>query len=251
MSAATVPDLMGMPSQQIAPSPMGVLYRLWSFGDRTITRDADRVERCINSELGWRCGITTLCQACGRRAAIRERRRIQADTLGTTYLRAIITRTVKVATILEGHRVLVPARQAHNRSAAWRKLVLFARGRIEAKRTRDDDGWLVHAHEIALLHHDATTSIKALCARWMTLVGREGCVGSFDLRIIDEGTAARSGGTFRSARLLREQTEAERAGGAERRRAPRVGARHARAALGTSIRKANDDVIATTRTRTT
>ena len=253
MTLETVPDLMGVSSRQIPPSPMALLYRLWGLGDLTIKRDADRILRCITDDpFGYRCSIATLCRSCGRRAAKRERLRIQAETLGTLHTRAIVTRTICVQTIHEGHRVLVAARQAQNRSAAWRSTVLLSLGRIEAKRTRDDDGWLVHAHEIALLSPDARARASApkLRAGWAKLVGSSGCAGSFDLRIINEGTAARSGGTFRPTQLLRQQAQAQRAGRTERRRSSRMGSQHARVALGTEVRdeaRATSDRLNATR----
>ena len=233
----SLPDLMGIPSQQIG-SGNELLYRLWSFHDRSITRGADRILKCKTDPLGWRCGISTLCGSCGKRAAVRERRSLQRETLGTVYLRAIVTRTVKAVSIAEGHRILKQARAAQNRSVGWRGLVLFSRGRIEAKRTRDDDAWNVHGHEVALLHPGVAPSTKELRRSWTKLLGREGCAGNFDLRVIDEGTAARGGGTVRPAVLLRDQEETPGAGPPLRRRSTRMGNGDAWTPLGAPVRRA-------------
>lgn len=182
----------------------------------------------------WRCGITSLCGYCGPHKAALARRALQAAYLGTPYTRALITRTVIAQTILEGYEALVRARYAQNRSVAWRRDFVCGAGQIEIKRTRDDDGWIVHSHEQTLMR-GTTLDHHEHASTWAQMVGEEGREGTFDAQIerADDRSDARRARSFRSNELLRDEEEAFGAGTAQRRRAcgiraHRPGSRQAR-----------------------
>jgi len=235
---ASHPDLMGGASAQIqrrgSDRQLHLAERLWNYGDPILSRMGDRLVQCTTNDLGWRCGLTSVCLQCGRRAAIRERLAIQARYRDTPYMRALVTRTLRAPSIREGHSALVTSRRAQNRSSAWRAAFLCGRGRIEAKRTRDDGAWLVHAHELTLL--GGAVPAPVLRQAWSARVCALGLAGSIDIKIVDEGGSARSGGTFRSPELLRLEAQAVGATRPERRRTPRVGAHRADAEVRGEVR---------------
>lgn len=160
--------------ERSAESTLRLAERLWNLDDHALARMGDRLHRCATNDVGWRCGLSSVCPRCGRRAAVRERLSIQDEHRDTTAERALLTRGVVAATIAEGHRVLLDARRKTMRSISFRAAFLSGRGRIEATPT-DDGRWNVHAHE-AVLIRDAS-ELETLEAEWASALASEGHEG--------------------------------------------------------------------------
>lgn len=148
--------------------------RLWNLDDPELARMGDRLYRCATNDLGWRCGITSVCPRCGRRAAVRERLAIQDEHAGVTAERALLTRGVVAPTIAEGHRILNDARRRTMRLIAFRSAFVSGRGRIEATPTADGR-WNVHAHE-AVVIRDAS-DLETLETEWASMLAADGHEG--------------------------------------------------------------------------
>lgn len=197
--------------------------------DPRFTRTKSALHHCMIPEADdtwrWRCGIRALCGYCGSIGATIKGRAL--ETAAAPHTRALLTRTVVASAILEGHRALVKAKRAQDRSSAWREDFTWGRGQVEIVRTRDDDAWLVHDHSIGVMR--STTIDHAKHARtWGRLIGAEGLTGSFDAKVITEGTTDRHGGTFPGqARTLRHEEDHQGVACALRRRAHRVRAHRA------------------------
>lgn len=230
MTPRPFPDLYVTASEQITPhTTLHLAERLLNLDHEDLSQMGERLIKCVTNEHWWKCGLSSVCPRCAKTAAIRDRRALTAAYAATPHARALVTATLRASRIVEGHRALVTARRALKRSSAHRGAFLEGRGRIEVKRTDDDDGWLVHSHEIALVRSDEVMRGEQLAFTWTRLLGGE--VGSLHVKPITERGGVRTATTFRSAFLLRDEAEAIGAAAPERRRAARVGDRHAGAAL--------------------
>ena len=193
-------------------------------------REAARLIECITNERGYQCKQATLCGPCGRRAAIREKRAILLEVSGSKLPYVLVTRTVApLHGIAADTRVLLNARRAHVRLAAWKARVPYSRGRVEVEFSAA--GALVHAHELTLLTGDL--DVDALSSSWSTLLGKQGAKGKFHIR--ERGGLVATRRRFRQVRAVREQAEALRAVGAVRRRTSAVGDRGAGATDGREV----------------
>lgn len=252
-----------------------IAQRLFDLGDRLgddrLSTIASQLHHCMVPDVDddrpwrWRCGIRSLCGYCGVMQAKRASLALDARYRGTPHTRVLLTRTVIASTILEGFRVLSAARYAQNRSTAWCADFIEGRGQVEFARTPDDDGWVVHVHELALMRSPAHQVDHKHSRTWTRMIGAEGLTGEFDARI-EKPDHDRSDGrrvrTFRKAvrcnGVLRLQDEAHGVAGTERRRACRVRAERAatcgrqlsRPSMRRSLRPRSEEVMCTN-TRTT
>lgn len=207
-----------------------IAEKIMNCDDRKPREDGHQWDPC-GHPLHARCAARIA--KYNRRAAERAIRELPRDVK-----LAHVTLTTGADTITEGHEVITTSFAALRRLAAWRRAVSGGFGQIEVlPAIGGSRPWNIHAHVLVTLTTSDRSDVSAITAGWRALLAERDKPGSVTWSPVTRRfVRGHADATFRTGRVLRDETKAQRVAQRDRRAAPRHRARGARQAMGAALR---------------